>query len=82
VVTDLLGLDAWRPKHARAYTDLRGAILDAARSYAGDVATGTFPGAEQTVRMQDDVLEDVLGKTALDRPSDTPIHGIPLDRDL
>ena len=82
VVTDLLGLDSWRPKHARAYTDLRGAILEAARAYAADVTAGEFPTAEQTVRMEDDVLKDVLGTSALDRPSDTPIHGIPLDRDL
>jgi 3-methyl-2-oxobutanoate hydroxymethyltransferase len=82
VVTDLLGLDSWRPKHARAYADLRGSILDAARSFATDVTAGAFPAAEQTVRMEDDVLEEVLGRSSLDRPSDIPIHGIPLDRDL
>jgi hypothetical protein len=82
VVTDLLGLDSWRPKHARAYTDLRGAILEAAGRYARDVTSGTFPGPEQTVRMDDDVLEEVLGRSELDRPTDTPVHGIPLDRDL
>jgi 3-methyl-2-oxobutanoate hydroxymethyltransferase len=82
VVTDLLGLDSWRPKHARAYTDLRSSILDAARAYASDVAAGSFPAAEQTVRMDDGVLEEVLGKSALDRPTDTPVLGIPLDRDL
>src|SRR5450432_250319 len=26
VITDLLGMDSWRPKHARAYADLRGTI--------------------------------------------------------
>jgi 3-methyl-2-oxobutanoate hydroxymethyltransferase len=82
VVTDLLGLDSWRPKHARAYADLRGSILDAARSFASDVTAGAFPAAEQTVRMEDDVLQEVLGRSSLDRPSDIPIHGIPLDRDL
>jgi 3-methyl-2-oxobutanoate hydroxymethyltransferase len=81
VVTDLLGLDTWHPKHARPYADLRGAILEAASSYAADVAAGTFPGAEQTVRMDEAVLEEVLGRSALDQGS-TPVGGIPLDRDL
>jgi 3-methyl-2-oxobutanoate hydroxymethyltransferase len=81
VVTDLLGLDTWHPKHARPYADLRGAILQAASSYAADVAAGTFPGAEQTVRMDEAVLEEVLGRSALDQGS-APVGGIPLDRDL
>jgi len=82
VVTDLFGLDAWRPRHARAYADLRGTILDAARSYAADVTAGTFPGPAETVRMDDTVLEDVLGRSELDRQADMPAGGIPLDRDL
>jgi 3-methyl-2-oxobutanoate hydroxymethyltransferase len=82
VLTDLLGLDTWHPKHARPYADLRGAILQAASSYAADVAAGTFPGVEQTVRMDEAVLEEVLGRSALDRGSSTPAGGIPLDRDL
>jgi len=82
VVTDLLGLDTWHPKHARPYADLRGAILQAASSYAADVGAGTFPGAEQTVRMDEAVLDEVLGRSALDQGS-TPVGGgIPLDRDL
>jgi 3-methyl-2-oxobutanoate hydroxymethyltransferase len=82
VVTDLLGLDTWHPKHARPYADLRGAILQAASSYAADVAAGTFPGAEQTVRMDEAVLEEVLGRSALDQGSAPVGGGIPLDRDL
>jgi 3-methyl-2-oxobutanoate hydroxymethyltransferase len=82
VVTDLLGLDTWHPKHARPYADLRGAILHAASSYAADVAAGTFPGAEQTVRMDEAVLEEVLGRSALDQGSEPVGGGIPLDRDL
>jgi 3-methyl-2-oxobutanoate hydroxymethyltransferase len=82
VLTDLLGLDSWHPKHARPYADLRGAILKAAADYAADVAAGTFPGPEQTVRMDDAVLEEVLGRSALDQGSSTPAGGIPLDRDL
>jgi 3-methyl-2-oxobutanoate hydroxymethyltransferase len=83
VITDLLGFADWRPKHAKAYTDLRGSILAAARAYASEVEAGTFPGAEQTVRMDPAVLDDVLGRTAMDRSADerAPV-GIPLDRDL
>jgi 3-methyl-2-oxobutanoate hydroxymethyltransferase len=82
VITDLLGWDAWQPKHAKPYADLRGTILAAARSWADDVAGGTFPGPEQTVRMADDVLDEVLGRSASDRGADVIPEGIPLDRDL
>ncbi len=82
VITDLLGMDSWRPRHARAYADLRGTILDAVRAYAADVSAGTFPGSAETVRMEDSVLEDVLGRSPLDAVTAGAIEGIPLDRDL
>ena len=83
VITDLLGWDSWHPRHAKPYADLRGTILGAAAAYAGDVTAGTFPGAEQTVRMDDAVLEEVLGRTDPDRAAaGAPLAGIPLDRDL
>jgi 3-methyl-2-oxobutanoate hydroxymethyltransferase len=89
VVTDLLGLADWHPKHARPYADLRATILAAARAYAADVATGAFPGPEQTVRMDEVVLDEVLGRSALDRDGagdgsgvGSSTGGIPLDRDL
>jgi 3-methyl-2-oxobutanoate hydroxymethyltransferase len=82
VITDLLGWDSWHPKHAKPYADLRGAILEAARAYADDVTAGTFPGPEQTVRMDDDVLDEVLGRSEVDRAGNVPVEGIPLDRDL
>ena len=82
VVTDLLGLDSWHPKHAKPYADLRGTILDAARAYAADVAAGSFPGPDQTVRMEDDVLDEVLGRSPHDREPGAVPEGIPLDRDL
>jgi 3-methyl-2-oxobutanoate hydroxymethyltransferase len=83
VLTDLLGWSDWQPKHARPFADLRGAILDAARAYAAEVAAGTFPGPEQTVRMDDATLDEVLGRGAMDRAASTmPLGGIPLDRDL
>jgi 3-methyl-2-oxobutanoate hydroxymethyltransferase len=82
VITDLLGWDSWHPKHAKPYADLRGTILTAAEAYAADVAAGTFPGPEQTVRMADDVLDEVLGRSHLDAGAAPIIEGIPLDRDL
>jgi 3-methyl-2-oxobutanoate hydroxymethyltransferase len=88
IITDLLGLDTWQPKHAKLYANLHDTILGAVRSYAAEVADGTFPGPEQTVRMDDAVLDEVLGRSALDgSPAATgiagaPAGGIPLDRDL
>jgi hypothetical protein len=82
VVTDLLGLEGWHPRHARPYADLRGTILDAARRYAADVTAGTFPADAETVRMDDTVLADVLGRTPMDRAVPVMAEGIPLDRDL
>ncbi len=85
VITDLLGLGSFIPRHARPYAHLRETILEAANAYAADVAAGTFPGPEQTVRMDDAVLGEILGRSALDRAAggaDVPAGGIPLDRDL
>lgn len=82
IITDILGLDTWQPKHARVFVNLREAILAAVGEYAGQVRAGTFPGPEQTVRMDDAVLDEVLGRSGLDAPDDVPVGGIPLDRDL
>jgi 3-methyl-2-oxobutanoate hydroxymethyltransferase len=83
VVTDLLGLGDFVPRHARPYADLRETIGAAARSFAADVAAGTFPGEKETVRMDDAVLDEALGRSAPDRaPTDAAAAGIPLDRDL
>jgi 3-methyl-2-oxobutanoate hydroxymethyltransferase len=83
VVTDLLGLGDFVPRHARPYANLRATIGEAARSYAADVVAGTFPGEAETVRMDDAVLDDALGRSAPDQPvTDASFAGIPLDRDL
>jgi 3-methyl-2-oxobutanoate hydroxymethyltransferase len=83
VLTDLLGYEEWHPRHARPYVNLRETILAAARAYRADVEAGTFPGPAETVRMDDDVIDAVLGHSALDRPGRSiPAGGIPLDRDL
>ena len=83
VVTDLLGLGDFIPRHARPYANLRETIGEAALAYADDVAAGTFPGDKQTVRMDDAVLDEALGRGASDRAAgEMPLAGIPLDRDL
>ena len=83
VVTDLLGLGDFVPRHARPYTNLRQIIGEAAAAYAADVAAGTFPGDKETVRMDDAVLDEALGRGASDRAAgEVPLAGIPLDRDL
>ena len=82
VVTDLLGLGTFRPKHARPYADLQGTIADATRRWMADVTAGTFPGAAESVRMDDAVLDDALGRHADDRVAGMVPEMIPLDRDL
>jgi 3-methyl-2-oxobutanoate hydroxymethyltransferase len=85
VVTDLIGLGTFSPKHAKRYADVQGAIETAAREWAADVVAGRFPGPEQTVRMDDAVLDEALGRTADDRATPAGLEasaGIPLDRDL
>ena len=81
VVTDLLGLGSFIPRHARPYAHLRETILDAARAYASDVTAGTFPGPAESSTMDQAVLDEALGRGELDRTAAAPFP-IPLDRDL
>jgi 3-methyl-2-oxobutanoate hydroxymethyltransferase len=86
VVTDLLGMNAdFTPKHARHYAELALIIRTAAEAYRADVEAGTFPSPEQSTQMDEAVLDEVLGRTALDRADEMAsanAAGIPLDRDL
>lgn len=86
VIPDLLGLGDFKPKHARAYADLQGTISAATRAWMADVTAGSFPGPAETVRMDDAVLDEALGRTADDRGPGAVDHSvgamIPLDRDL
>lgn len=84
VITDVLGLGSFVPRHARPFTDLRGTILAAVSAYRAEVEAGTFPGEAQATRMDDAILEEVLGRAAADRTGteDAVLGGIPLDRDL
>jgi 3-methyl-2-oxobutanoate hydroxymethyltransferase len=84
VITDVLGLGAFVPRHARPFADLRGTIAAAVAAYRAEVEAGTFPGDAQATRMDDAVLDEVLGHTPDDRSeaAGRPAEGIPLDRDL
>jgi 3-methyl-2-oxobutanoate hydroxymethyltransferase len=82
VITDLLGLGTFIPKHARPYAHLEETIREAAAAYAADVASGDFPAPEQSTRMDEDVLAEVLGSGALDRAATNEAVSIPLDQDL
>jgi 3-methyl-2-oxobutanoate hydroxymethyltransferase len=83
VITDLLGFGDFIPKHAKPNANLRQVIGDAAAQYIAEVQAGTFPGPAQTVRMDDAVLDEALGRTADDRAAAFELEaGIPLDRDL
>jgi len=86
VIPDMLGLGDFHPKHARAYADLQGTIAEATRAWMADVVAGAFPGPAETVRMDDAVLDEALGRTADDRSPGAVDHSvgsmIPLDRDL
>ncbi len=84
VITDVLGLGTFTPRHARHYAELGDAIRDAAQAWAADVVAGTFPGPAQTTRMDEATLDEALGRTPADRAADpeTQGAGIPLDRDL
>jgi 3-methyl-2-oxobutanoate hydroxymethyltransferase len=84
VVTDLLGMSAeFTPKHARHYTELHSIIKTAAEAYRADVIAGTFPGPAESTRIDAARLDEILGRTTLDRPEMVEAsRGIPLDRDL
>ncbi|HET6697516.1 MAG TPA: 3-methyl-2-oxobutanoate hydroxymethyltransferase, partial [Nocardioidaceae bacterium] len=46
---DMAGLRTGRmPRFVKQYADVHGVLLDAARSYAAEVAAGSFPGEEHT----------------------------------
>jgi 3-methyl-2-oxobutanoate hydroxymethyltransferase len=84
VITDMLGISAeFTPKHARHYAELYSIVKAAAEAYEADVVAGTFPGPEQTQRMDDATLAEILTQTPTSRPEMVEVsRGIPLDRDL
>jgi 3-methyl-2-oxobutanoate hydroxymethyltransferase len=50
VWTDLMGLTPSAPKLAKAYRNLRAEMLAATKEWASDVASGQFPGPEQSFK--------------------------------
>jgi 3-methyl-2-oxobutanoate hydroxymethyltransferase len=50
VINDLLGLASGIPRFAKTYANLRESIGGAARAFAADVRTGSFPDEEHTYR--------------------------------
>jgi 3-methyl-2-oxobutanoate hydroxymethyltransferase len=49
VWSDFAGLRAGKaPRFVKQYADLRGTLLEAARAYAADVESGSFPAAEHS----------------------------------
>src|SRR5690606_40806081 len=82
VITDLLGLGSFIPRHAKPYLHLREAIGEAVTRYAADVQAGTFPEDGQSTRMDEEVLAEVLGVSRLDQADTEAPLAIPLDRDL
>ena len=86
VITDLLGLGdlACRSTPSRTRTSA-GTILERGPRRTRPTSTaGTFPGRAETVRMDDAVLDEVLGRGADDRAGGRSASSpaIPLDRDL
>ena len=58
------------PRHARPYADLRGTIIEAAAGLRAPTSRpAPSPAAEQTVRMDEAVLDEVLGRGSSDRPA-------------
>ena len=48
VVTDLLGIGTFVPKHAKQYAQIGKTINDAFTTYRSEVKNGTFPTSEQS----------------------------------
>ena len=81
VVTDVVGLtQGFVPRHARQFGQVGEALAEAVRAYRDAVTSGGFPAEAESSSMDASVLEDVLGRSELDRPA-APM-AIPLDRDL
>jgi 3-methyl-2-oxobutanoate hydroxymethyltransferase len=81
VITDVIGLtQGFTPRHARRFGEVGEAVSRAVHAYRDAVLAGEFPGSAESSSMDDSVLDEVLGRSALDRASSS--MAIPLDRDL
>ena len=71
VIHDLLGLFTdFVPRHARQYANLGEQIKDAARRYADDVSSGTFPTSKESFSMDPAILAEVEETLAYRPPSE------------
>lgn len=58
VCNDLLGFtDGFCPKFVKRYADVHGEIVNAVKGYIADVKSRSFPSAEHTFKIDDDVLD-------------------------
>ena len=58
VCNDLLGfMDGFCPKFVKRYADVHGEIVNAVKNYITDVKSRSFPSAEHTFKIDDDVLD-------------------------
>lgn len=58
VCNDLLGYtDGFCPKFVKRYADLHSEMMEAFKAYAADVKARSFPAAEHTFKIDDEVLE-------------------------
>jgi 3-methyl-2-oxobutanoate hydroxymethyltransferase len=81
VITDVIGLtQGFTPRHARRFGEVGEAVSRAVQAYRDAVLAGEFPGSAESSSMDDSVLDEVLGRSALDQASSS--MAIPLDRDL
>jgi 3-methyl-2-oxobutanoate hydroxymethyltransferase len=81
VITDVVGLTQdFTPRHARRFGEVGEALSQAVQAYRDAVLAGEFPGEAESSSMEQSVLDDVLGRSELDKPA-IPLS-IPLDRDL
>ena len=48
VITDLLGMMEFKPKHAKRYAEIGQLMTEALKNYADEVRSGTFPTPENT----------------------------------
>ena len=68
VLSDLLGLGQFTPRHAKRYAEIGTQMREALAEYANDVRGGIFPGEEQSTHMDEAALRE-LRQTVSDEPS-------------
>ena len=78
---DVVGLtQGFTPRHARRFGEVGEALSAAVKAYRDAVVSGDFPAEAESSSMEQSVLDEVLGRSALDQASSRT--AIPLDRDL